>query len=149
NRTQVAPMDLNTPDPDGRVRCKVCERAFAQDRISKHQSVCHGKPRSKENHKPKQRSVLPVRQEQTSTMDSVKRNVERPLRIQRAPAQPRGVSFGCVPNRNNRVELRDITPCQYRRYPGAQAMHGGGCDTSNASSASNPLATNPLMTMRR
>ncbi|EGZ04809.1 hypothetical protein PHYSODRAFT_389469, partial [Phytophthora sojae] len=43
---QRASMDLNLPEADGRVRCKLCERAFSQDRISKHQSVCHGKPRS-------------------------------------------------------------------------------------------------------
>ncbi|EEY64832.1 uncharacterized protein PITG_15624 [Phytophthora infestans T30-4] len=63
NRVQDAPMDFNPPDPDGRVRCKLCERAFSQDRISKHQSVCHGKPRLKENRKPKQRSEMPAQLE--------------------------------------------------------------------------------------
>ncbi|KAF1786128.1 hypothetical protein GQ600_11098 [Phytophthora cactorum] len=143
NGAQGAQMNLNSPDPDGRVRCKICERSFSQDRISKHQSVCHGKPRLKENHKPRQRSVLPIRQASGST----KWNVERPHRknVHMQRTRPREVSFGFVSDRNNRVEYQEFRRDTSRSYPGAQAMQGGGCDTSNASSASNPLATNSLM----
>lgn len=30
----------NTPVPDGLVRCSVCKRNFAEDRIEKHQVIC-------------------------------------------------------------------------------------------------------------
>lgn len=30
----------NTPVPDGLVRCSICKRNFAEDRIEKHQVIC-------------------------------------------------------------------------------------------------------------
>ncbi|KAG7392405.1 hypothetical protein PHYPSEUDO_000813 [Phytophthora pseudosyringae] len=156
NLAQRAPMELNLPESDGRVRCKICERAFSQDRIPKHQSVCHGKPRSsKENHEPRRRPLIPLHQQAQDA--SVKRLAGRPrrktVRVQRSLAsQPRQVSFDFVSDRTSRVEFqqsRDTSRLQSCSYPGARTMQSGGCDTSNASSASNPLATNALMTMRR
>lgn len=41
------PSELNPPELDGRVRCKRCDRAFHEDRIAKHQSVCVGQPPSR------------------------------------------------------------------------------------------------------
>ncbi|KAL4106223.1 hypothetical protein PRIC1_004277 [Phytophthora ramorum] len=162
-------LDVNLPEADGRVRCKICERAFSQDRISKHQSVCRGKPRStKENHERKQRSVNLVVPSHGNS--SVKRSAERPRRktvhTQRVLAsRPQELPFDFVRERTNRGEwgnggfraassrsvqgVRDPSQRQSCSYPGAQTMQSGGCDTSNASSASNPLVTNPLMAMRR
>ncbi|KAG1695801.1 hypothetical protein DVH05_019140 [Phytophthora capsici] len=141
-------LDLNSPEEDGRVRCKTCERAFSQDRIAKHQSVCHAKPRaSHEAPKLSQRLAIPEQGFHVKKHTELPRR--KPVHIQRAVAsRPRGVLFTYVPDRNTRQQSRG-TSRQSSNYPGARAMQGGGWDTSNASSASNPLATNPLMTRRR
>ncbi|KAF4325329.1 hypothetical protein BBI17_000426, partial [Phytophthora kernoviae] len=52
----------------------------------------------------------------------------------------------CSPGSDSVFVTRDISRRLACSYPGARAMNAGGCDMSNASSASNPLVTNSLMT---
>lgn len=165
---RCVPMDVNPPEEDGRVRCKTCERAFSQDRIMKHQSVCHGKPRAASSglQDPRRRALVSVERKGVA-------RVPAPLRrrsvLSKTVLAPRALqaSFDLPEFLGERYRAEAYCPSGVRRssaarhtggstrfdgsgcYPGAQAMTGGGWETSNASSASNPLVTNALMTVPR
>ncbi|OQS01650.1 hypothetical protein ACHHYP_00523 [Achlya hypogyna] len=126
-------------EADGRIKCRKCRRGFAPDRIAKHQSVCHEAERIKY-----------VRDDENQ-VHNPPRWVPPPKL--RAPRQPpasihayREQVVELPPHRSSMPALHAYRKAPYdlvlrdasnqRGYGGAKA---GGIDTSNRTSAGNPL----------
>jgi len=168
------PLELNSPEVDGRIRCKCCDRAFHEDRIGKHQSVCVGPPPSRSSDRSKiiQLSQTTLGRPKSTTPTSSVRSLAGSCRTATTSKDFRArTSLGVAGNRHAAAErstqqrpgcfTRHVEARRYdvvirdsghqgsfgrtsSGYPGASRMEAGRWESTSNASS----AGNPLVTNR-
>jgi hypothetical protein len=166
SKPEARPDELNSPEADGRVRCRNCERGFHADRIAKHQSVCVGtrrrnlelyaktpvksKARSEQQDRhyarPPIQTLSPKRR--GSYVARIRGVLAMSLELSASSARPTSREiWGRGQTEEKRFDLvhRDGA----RRFDSMGVGSNLNLSLSTATSANNPLATTRLMTLHQ